>query len=135
MHEVFCADEMVQPVWRERVRQLRRSEDRMSKKIEFRVVSIWWDDVKKIYSDVEREQEVLINDDEIDAEIEVEMSKRWESDMIFWVAQRMRYNWRKQVIMKVEAICELVQRCMIASGLGFEDKMIDGRFNLGKGEN
>jgi len=47
----------------------------------------------------------------------------------------MRYDWRKQVIMRVEVICELVQRCMIASGLGFEDEMIDERFNLGKGEN
>ena len=37
--------------------------------------------------------------------------------------------------MEVGAICGLVQRCMIASGLGFEDEMIDGRFNLGKGEN
>lgn len=40
MHKVFYADEMVQSVWRERVRQLRRSEDRMSKKIEIRVVLI-----------------------------------------------------------------------------------------------
>ncbi len=47
----------------------------------------------------------------------------------------MRYDWRKQVIMKVGAICELIQRCMIASGLGFEDEMIDERFNLEKGEN
>jgi hypothetical protein len=37
--------------------------------------------------------------------------------------------------MGVEAICELVQRCIIASGLGFEDKMIDERFNLGLEEN
>ena len=63
------------------------------------------------------------------------MRKRWELDMIFWVVWRMRYDWRKQVIMKVEVICELVQRCMIASGLEFEDKMIDERFNLEKEEN
>ena len=50
--------------------------------------------------------------------------------MIFWVAWRMKYNWRKQVIMKVELIFRMVQRCMIALGSGFEDKMIDGRFNL-----
>ncbi len=63
----------------------------MSKKIKVRVVSIWWDDVKRICSDVERKQEVSINDGEMDVEIEVEMSKRWELDMIFWVAQSVRY--------------------------------------------
>ncbi len=108
MYKVFYADEMVQPVWRERVKQLRRSKDRMSKKIKVRVVSIWWDGVERIYSDVKRKWEVLINDGEMDAGIEVEISKRWELNMIFWVAQRMRYDWRKQVIMKVKAICELV---------------------------
>ncbi len=76
MHRVFCTDEMVQPVWRERVRQLRRSEDRMSKKIEARVVLIWWDGVERICSGVKREWGVLINNGETDAEIEVEMSKR-----------------------------------------------------------
>ena len=125
----------MQPVWRKRVRQLRRSEDRMSKKIKIRVVLIWWDDVKRICDDIKRKQEVLINDGEMNVKIEVEMSKRWELDMIFWVVWRMKYDWRKQVIMKVEVICKLVQRCMIASGLGFEDEMIDGRFNLEKEEN
>jgi len=37
--------------------------------------------------------------------------------------------------MKVKVICELIQRCMIASGLGFEDEMINERFNLEKEEN
>ncbi len=107
----------------------------MSKKIKIRVVSIWWDGVERICGGIKRKQEVLINNGETDAGIEVKMSKRWESNMIFWVVQRMRYNWRKQVIMKVKVICELVQRCIIASGLEFEDKMIDERFNLEKGEN
>ncbi len=71
----------------------------------------------------------------MNVEIEVEMSKRWELDMIFWVVWRMRYDWRKQVIMKVKVICKLIQRYMIASGLEFEDKMIDERFNLEKEEN
>ncbi len=76
MHEVFCADKMVQSVWRERVRQLRESEDRMSKKIEVRVVSIWWDGVEKICSGVKREWGVSINNGEMNVRIEVEMSKR-----------------------------------------------------------
>jgi len=126
---------MVQPVWRERVRQLRGSEDRMGKKIGARVVSIWWDGVGRICGGVGRGWGVLINDGEMDAGIGVGMGKRWGSDTIFWVARRMGYDWRKQVIMGVGAICGLVQRCIIASGLGFEDEMIDGRFNLGKGEN
>ncbi len=51
------------------------------------------------------------------------------------LTQRMKYDWRKQVIMRVKVICELVQRCIIASELGFEDEMIDRRFNLGLEEN
>ncbi len=130
MHEVFCADRMVQLVWEKRKWQLRRSKDRMSKKIEVRVVSIWWDDVERIYNNIKREWEVLIDNGETDVEIEVEMKKKWELNMIFWVVQRMRYDWRKQVIMKVELIFRMIQRCMIALGSGFEDKMIDERFNL-----
>ncbi len=102
----------------------------MSKKIEVRVVSIWWDSVERIYSDIKRKWEVLIDNGETDVRIEVEMRKKWELNMIFWVAQRMRYDWRKQVITEVESIFRMVQRCIIALGLGFEDKMIDERFNL-----
>jgi len=58
----------------------------MSKKIEVRVVLIWWDSVERIYSGIKRRWEVLINDGKTDAGIEIEMSKRWELNMIFWVA-------------------------------------------------
>ncbi len=76
MHRVFCTDEMMQSVWKEREWQLRRSKDRMSKKIEARVVSIWWDGVERIYDDVKRKWEVLIDNGETDVGIEVEMRKR-----------------------------------------------------------
>ncbi len=76
IHRVFHAGEMVQPIWEKRKWQLRRSEDRISKKIEARVVSIWWDGVERICSGVKREQEVLIDDGETDAGIEVEMKKK-----------------------------------------------------------
>ncbi len=69
---------------------------------------IWWDSVERIHSGVKREWEVSIDNGEIDVKIEVEMRKRWESDMIFWVVWRMKYDWRKQVIMKVESIFRMV---------------------------
>ncbi len=86
---------MVQSVWEKREWQLRRSEDRISKKIKVKVVSIWWDGVKRIYSDVKRRQEVSIDDGETDVKIRVEIKKRWGLNMIFWVAWRMKYDWRK----------------------------------------
>jgi len=57
----------------------------MSEKIWVRVVLIWWDDVERIYSEIKRRWEVLIDDGEMDVKIEVEMKKKWELNMIFWV--------------------------------------------------
>lgn len=110
MHRVFCADEMMQLIWEKKEQQSRRSEEKMSEKTQVKVVSIWQDSIERICNNIKSKWEVSIDDDKTNEENKFEMKRRWELNIIFEEVWRMRYDWRKQIIMRVETIFSMIQK-------------------------